>query len=730
MVTRWLHLTLAINLAYGAVWAAETLPPPAPEPAKAAADAKAPPAPADKPDAVPDYSITVTATRSAVDVFRAPYSVEVIGADEIAHRKNSASLVDALEDVPGVMVQKTSPGQGSPFIRGFTGYQTLLLVDGVRFNNSSFRSGPNEYWRTIDPLSLDRLEVVKGPFSALYGSDAVGGTVNAITKRPSWGDGENVWQGIDWGGRTYYRGATGERSNIGHLELEGSYQKKLAFLFTGSYKDFDDLKAGGGAGVQENTGFSEFGADGKVIYRIAADHELTFLGQRVRQQAVPRTEQTVYAQPFHGTVSGTEFRRDTDENRWLGYVEYHGKDISPILADVKINLNYQNHQEKRDRITSNHRNDISGFNVDTLGALAQLQTKTAFGTLTYGLDCYHDRVDSFRYDFNADGTPRSHAIQGPLGDNSSYDLFGAFVQHDAWLLNDRLNVIGGVRFSYAAVDAGQVANPVDNSEFSLQDSWKSIVGNARALYLFDEGKHWGVFGGASQAFRAPTLFDLTAFDATGQFEIPSPGLKPEQYLQFEAGVKGDYDFLRFTGSYFYTLISDQITPAPTGKIIEDRPEVVKSNVGRGWLQGIETRAEYTFYKQWTPWADFTWQEGETRQMTNTQEVRAPISRLMPLTGHLGLRYKPKVGRWWIEAVGTFVGKQDKLSVKDRLDWTRIPPDGTPGYSLLTVRGGAEMRHNLFLSGGVENITNQDYRIHGSGTNQPGVNAYVSIDWKF
>ena len=679
---------------------------------------------------VPEYEVTVTATRSATETFRTPYAVDVVTSNDILQRKSSPSIVDALSEIPGVMLQKTSPGQGSPFIRGFTGYQTLLLVDGVRFNNSTFRSGPNEYWRTVDPLSLSRLEVVKGPFSALYGSDAVGGTVNAITKSPSWGDGKNVWQGIDWGGETYYRGATGERSNVGHLELEGSYNKKLAFLFTGSYKDFDDLVAGGGAGVQQNTGFSEFSGDGKIVYKVADGHELTFLGQHFRQQAVPRTEQTVYAEKFHGTQPGTEFRRNNDEFRSLAYVEYHGKDISPILADVKVNLNYQNHQEERDRKTSNKRTDVSAFDVDTFGMYAQLQTKTAYGTLTYGVDYYHDNVDSYRYDFNADGSPRSHSIQGPLADNSSYALFGAFIQNDTWLLNDRLNVIGGVRFSYAAVDAGQVANPVDNSEFSLQDSWKSIVGNARALYLFDEGKHWGVFGGASQAFRAPTLYDLTAFDATGQFEIPSPGLTPEKYLQFEVGAKGSYDFFRFNASYFYTLIEDQITPAPTGNIIQDSPEVVKSNVGKGWLQGIETRVEYTFYKQWTPWADFTWQEGETNQMTNTEEVRAPLSRLMPLSGHLGLRYKPKAGKWWIEGVGTFVGRQDRLSIKDRLDTTRIPPDGTPGYSLLTIRGGAEIRHNLSLSGGVENVTDQNYRVHGSGTNSPGVNGYLSVLWKF
>jgi hemoglobin/transferrin/lactoferrin receptor protein len=693
--------------------------------------------PAEKPpkaSAVRDYEVTITAKRSskAEDVFRTPATVDVLTEDYITHRRNAPSLVDALDETPGVMVQKTAPGQGSPLIRGFTGYQTLLLIDGVRFNNSTFRSGPNEYWRTVDPLSVQRLEVVKGPFSALYGSDAVGGTVNAVTKDPSWGDGTHAWQGIDWGGWSYYRGASGERSNIGHVELEGSHNKKVAFLFTGSYKDFDDLKAGGDAGVQQNTGFSEFGGDGKIVYRIDDQNELTFLGQHFRQQAVPRTEQTVFAQPFHGTTVGTEFRRDTDQFRSLAYFEYHGKELNSILDDVVVNLNYQNHQEERDRKTSNGRTDTSGFDVDTFGLFAQLQTKTPGGTLIYGLDYYHDNVDSFRRNFNADGTPRSNGIQGPLGDNASYDLFGAFIQDDIWLFNERLNLVAGLRYSHAAAEAAQVEDPVTGDAFSISDSWNSVVGNLRALVFVDEAKRWNFYGGVSQAFRAPSLSDLTTFDATSAVETPTPGLKPEEYLQFEAGVKGKHDALRFNAAYFYTLINSQITQSPTGALINNTPEVVKTNDGKGWLQGVEASVEYTFFRRWTPWANFTWQEGETDQLVfaTGEKTRAPLTRLMPLTGHLGLRYRPAAGKWWVEAVGTFVGRQDKLALRDRVDIRRIPPGGTPGYSLLAIRGSAEIHKNLFISGGVENITNQNYRVHGSGTNSPGINAFVSIDYRW
>ena len=96
----------------------------------------------------------------------------------------SRTLPEALGEVPGVLVQKTSNGQGSPFIRGFTGFRNVLLIDGIRLNNSVFRDGPNQYWNTVDTFAASRIEVLKGPASVLYGSDAIGGAVNVLSDIP------------------------------------------------------------------------------------------------------------------------------------------------------------------------------------------------------------------------------------------------------------------------------------------------------------------------------------------------------------------------------------------------------------------------------------------------------------------------------------------------------------------------------------------------------------------
>lgn len=196
--------------------------------------------------------IIVTASRMPEPLFDSPVMGNVITDQEMT-RNLYRSTPEALAEIPGVLMQKTSQSQTSPFIRGFTGFRTLMLVDGIRLNNSVFRDGPNEYWSTVDNYSLDRLELVKGPSSVLYGSDAIGGTVNAVTKSPyTWGS------GLQAGGLTFARLASADSSYTIHPEISATYNNDLGVLLTGTYKDFGDLRGGRNTGEQENTGYSEW----------------------------------------------------------------------------------------------------------------------------------------------------------------------------------------------------------------------------------------------------------------------------------------------------------------------------------------------------------------------------------------------------------------------------------------------------------------------------------------
>ncbi|MDP7654995.1 MAG: Plug domain-containing protein, partial [Roseibacillus sp.] len=122
----------------------------------------------------------VTASRTDEDSLQSMSSIGVVTAEQF-QQQGYRTIPEALTNTPGVMVQKTTHGHGSPFIRGFTGRQNLLLVDGIRINNSTYRSGPVQYWNTVDGFSMDRLELVRSQGSVQYGSDALGGTMNILS---------------------------------------------------------------------------------------------------------------------------------------------------------------------------------------------------------------------------------------------------------------------------------------------------------------------------------------------------------------------------------------------------------------------------------------------------------------------------------------------------------------------------------------------------------------------
>jgi len=663
-------------------------------------------------------TIVVTATRSPGTSFDLPYTTEVISSEQISQGMYRTTP-EALRGVPGVMVQKTSHGQGSPFIRGFTGFRNLLLIDGVRLNNSVFRDGPNQYWNTVDPFSISRLEVVKGPSSVLYGSDAIGGTVNAITKGPT-----GYAQGLKSGGRLYYRASSAERSHTGRGELSATVEGDFGFFLGATGKHFGDLQGGHGTARQPNTGYDEYDTDFKAEYYLNPDTKIVAVHQRVRQNNVPRTHKTVFAKSFEGTTIGSDLKRDLDQERELTYIQLHAENLDSFIKTAKISLSHQRQSETRDRIKSSGSRSLQGFDVNTLGFWAQFESPSPIGRLVYGIEYYHDNVNSFS---------STNAIQGPVADDASYDLVGVFIQ-DTLEVSDSIDVILGARFNYARADAGSVRDPNSGTRISLTEDWSSFVGSVRILSHLDSEGHWNLYGGVSQGFRAPNLSDLTRFDTarSNEIETPAPGLDSEAYVSFEVGLKANYDDFTIQAAYFYTDIQDMIVRTPTGNTISGDSEVTKRNAGDGFVQGIELNARYRFHPQWTIFTAVTWMEGEIDTFPTSAPVmsREPLDRLMPLTGLVGLRWEAPSGKFWIEGVLTIADNQDKLSTRDAADTQRIPPGGTPGYEVLSVRSGWRLQDNVNLTLAVENITNEDYRVHGSGQNEPGRNVVIGMEITF
>ncbi len=672
--------------------------------------------------------VTITAMRTAKPVFDVPFSVSVVNSVRLV-QTSPRTLPEALRDQPSVMIQKTAHGQGSPYLRGFTGFRTMMLVDGIRLNNSAFREGPNQYWNTVDSFALDRLEIVRGPGSVLYGSDAIGGTVNALSAgRTEYGP------GFDWDMHTLYRLSVAESSHVARTEISGNLDEHFGFFFGGTLKEFGDVRGGRTVGKQDQTGYAGRDWDVKLEYRLNENSRLVYGHQTVDLDDAMRTHATSYGLRWNGTTAGTDFERELDQNRDLNYLQFHAEDLGGFIDAVHASVSHHLQIDTERRLRSDLRRDYQGYDVNTLGLSFQLESPSPIGRWIYGGEYYRDWVDSHYRRYTAAGALQAQGLQGPVADDATYDSLAFFVENQLPLLDGRLELITGARYSYAAADARKVQDPFTGALLSFADSWDTLVGSERLVYHVDEAKHWNLFGGVSQGFRAPNLSDLTRFDIarTGEQEVPAFNLRPEHYLSIEAGVKTAYERFNAEAVYFYTMIDDMIVRVPTGAVLGGNAVVTKENSGEGHVHGVELSASVKLAEAWTLWSNFTWMEGnvKTALITGGAQQQEPLSRAMPTTVNYGLRWEAADRKFWAEAASTVTTGQHRLTSSDRLDTQRIPPGGTPGYDVYHLRAGWQVNRYFGLNAALENIFDADYRVHGSGVNEPGRNLILTANVKF
>ncbi|MEQ8762370.1 MAG: TonB-dependent receptor [Planctomycetota bacterium] len=678
--------------------------------------------------------VVVTATRYPSSPDRLSYRVTERSNDWINTRKLARSLPESLTEETGILVQKTGPGQISPFIRGLTGFHTLTMIDGIRLNNASFRPGPNQYLATIDSFSIDRFEVVRGPASVLWGSDAVGGTLQAIVKeRRSFEEGTHI------NGRIFERYASAEQSFTTRVETQGNFDDSIGFHLGITHRSFGSVDGGQHVGEIPNTGYEEWAGDTKWRFKVTDRLDWTVAYQQMTQSDVPRTHSTFQAVSWRGTATGSDLRRDFDQNRQLAYTQLeYESDGDDWLDRATFSLSWhrQSEVERREQFDASAFEFSlrrQGFTDDTLGAFLQLESDIGdAGRLIYGGEYYHDTVSSFRRDFDSTGS-QTVRPRGPLADDAEYALTGVYVQHETEIA-DGVHTMAGLRYTFARATADQVdPNPSDAVPLpSVSENFDQVVWNARVL--FDATDWLRPYAGVSTAFRAPNLQDLTRFDSarSGEFEVGSSNLDPERFTAYEVGAHVERDNVSGNVTYFYTDVNNLIARFPTGTMTPGGdPIVTLANSGDGYIHGVEAAAEVRFAKEWRVFGNFTWLEGYI-EVLNAFDVEEddPISRLFPAAGLVGVGWEEEDGSKYVEALAQFAGDADRLSLRDKGDTQRIPPGGTPGYTVFTLRGGVRVSQNIALFGAIENLTNHDYRIHGSGLNQPGTNVILGVDLTF
>lgn len=685
-------------------------------------------------DEVPDEGpaapaeIIVTAARHEGEGLLTPYAVSTVELDEARLGGDGRNIANALSREPGVLMQKTGPGQSSPYVRGFTGFRTLWLIDGIRLNNSVWREGPNQYGSTVDLYSVNRLELVRGPASALWGSDAIGGTINAI--------GTPADASTGWHAGYQMRYATAERSFFNRLEFEGGEEGRYAIKGGVTSKHFGTIKAGNGSGDLRNTGYDELDGDLRLDMPLDDDIELTVGWQSVRQDAVPRTHKTIQSVPFHGTDAGTELKRDLDQKRDLAFVRLAWDAPSRKFYDeAAVTFSLQRNKEEQTRRRTGGRLDKSGFDVHTTGVQMEMLSDTDAGLFSYGFDYYHDRVNSHRKDW-VNGVSTGKQIQGPVADDAQYDLLGIYIQ-DEIAHHDDLETTLGLRWTYARAKADKIDNPnvagndpaTPGNVLDLDRSWNDFVGSVRTLKRVD--RQTSLYAGLSQGFRAPNLSDLTSDLEDSGAEQPTPDLDPEYFLQLEVGAKAEHETWSGEVGVFYTWIRDMIVRSPTGEFVNGVPVVQKDNVGDGSVYGVEVQGERALGAGWSVFAVATYIVGHVDQFKESgQKVSKPLDRSMPLTAVVGVELDPDDADWWLVADVLMAAKADKLSLRDETDTERIPPGGTPGYGVFGVRGGMPLDERSSVGVAIENILDKDYRVHGSGQNEPGRNLVFNYRVRF
>jgi hemoglobin/transferrin/lactoferrin receptor protein len=642
--------------------------------------------------------VVVTAQRHQQESLLVPYSVNTISQQYIGEM-NPRTTPEALMGMNGVFVQKTNHGGGSPFVRGVTGNQTLILIDGIRLNNSTFRYGPNQYLNTIDPFTIQRIEVAKGTGSVQYGTDAIGGVVHILTRNPRLAAGKAAWHGRAFG---KYTTDDMEKTIRGEADYSG---RKFALITGIVKKNFGDLVGGDTTGRQSPSGYNEWSLDMKAKFLLKENIRLTVANQFLQQKNVP---------VYHKVLLENFAINEMDpQQRLLSYARMDMQGKSRFFKETEITVSYQQSIEGR----SSRKNGTTSLRkekdkINTLGFTTDFYSEVnEVWTANSGIEIYYDKVGSTREDINTQ-TGVSSSKRGLYPDDAKYGNYSVYSLHHfhwgKWIAD------AGVRFNTFDIRIN------DTTLGDVKISPSAWVGNAALMYQFD--KKQTVYASFSSGYRAPNVDDMGTLGIVDfRYEVPTAGLKPERSQHTELGYKIQTKRVSGTIAAYYMHLSDLITRVKMdGQVISGYPVYQKENTESAFIKGFETEWSWNVLKNLQVIGGIAYAYGKSLSK------KEPLRRIPPINGRLMSTYRNE--KWFAAAEFQFASHQKRLAQGDKDD-NRIPAGGTPGWNLLNFFGGYKFSM-VQLNGGIQNIFNEDYRTHGSGINGMGRSAWLSVNLNF
>jgi len=677
--------------------------------------------------------VLVVAPRDELPLTSSAATVTVITSQDL-ERTHERSLPRAIARAAGVVVIESNLGGGSPVLRGLLGNQVLIIVDGVRLNDSTTRFGPNQSLNTIDPAIVERVEVHHGTSSVLYGSDAIGGVIAIWTKRR---ETQRASEGASARGDGNIEAQHDTATNgwQGSLELSAA-GRRHGWVGIVSGGDWDDL-VGGGGDEQEFTGYHTGSAFGSYEFALDADRTLRVVSWINRDVDVPRTFQVV---PGFGQseapFSKYDFSLQEREQTTLTY-----EDNEPFgLADrMQLRLFARSYYEERDRQRTGSSSMVLGdTDVDTVGIGADFRRELLEHRFTWGLELQQDDVDSSNVRTNL-GTGVMTPEAGDFAPGARYRTLGVFVQDETTLLDPVLLTLGlrWSRYDFAFDgDTERKEGSFDDLTASIEGAW-DVTSSSRLTATLAQG------------FQAPNLEDLANDgDFAGGTELANSDLEPAESLMAELGADLVGDLWSARTAVFATRIDDAIgrrlldvgDPGVAGDEV-----YMRANAGRVDLWGVEVGAARTLGEMSSPWSLevlASWVRGRQYDDTvdaGTGEARldgVEARRVPPLTGRVALHWRrthePSPAPTWLDDASLSLGfalDQEQLHPDDVTD-PRIDPNGSDGWTVWMIDVSGPLTRQVRWSASLVNLFDEEYRVHGSGIEGPGRSAVLSLRASF
>lgn len=688
-----------------------------------------------------------------------PQKITSIDARTIAFT-NPQTSADLLQNSGKVFVQKSQLGGGSPMIRGFATNRLLLSVDGVRMNNAIFRGGNVQNIISVDPFTIKNTEVIFGPGSVIYGSDAIGGVMNFYTKKPRFSDTDS----LDVSGNANYRYASANNENTGHLDFNLG-KKKWAFLTSVSYNDFDDLTMGkngpdsylrnnyvvtrnGEDVLVENdnprketpTGYNQINLMQKIAYKpnnnwsfdLGAYYSETSDFSRYDRLIRPNSEGDGLrsAEWFYGP------------QKWfMGNLHLYQNARGKFYDGLKITAAYQRFEESR--------------NDRAFQDAIRFSTKEKVDAISMNIDFENKRIGNLRlyyggeYVFNkvaSDGSQRNMETQitsdaaSRYPDGSTWQTIAGYINTE-YKAKPNFSVLSGLRYSHVWIDAVFDKTffpfPFDDADLSTGALTGSI-----GFSWFPKADLQITLNG-STGFRSPNIDDTgKIFDSEpGSVVVPNPDLEPEYAYNAELGIRKNFkDKVVLKGATFYTYLVDALVRRDYQFNGENQIEyngelsnvLAMQNAAKAYVYGFEFGMEAFLSENLSILSNLTLTEGIEE---DADGMDTPARHVAPTFGDFHLIWKNQKLKTdlFLNYNGEIAFKDLAISEQNKEFIYDTDTDGnpfSPSWYTLNFRSQYSISNALKASFSLENITDQRYRPYSSGIAAAGTNLILGVGYRF